>query len=162
MESNPPIPTEERARGHEFRDIRLRPILLLATALLGLIVIAHVLGWGSLRWLRQTEAPAVTQEQSVGEMMSTPPPEPRLEPEPSHPFIGAQDLTEVRAREAALLGDQNTGWADSAHHFRKIPLQSAIDLSVAQGLPLVLPATMPSQGPFMPASSARHGPGGIP
>ena len=155
MEATPHNLPDAQTRGHEYHDIRLWPVLAGASAVIFLAAISYLAS--SATSGLGDHAPI------IGKIFASPgPPAPWLEPEPDHPNTGPQDLESVRQREAAMLGAQNIGWVDPAHQFRRIPLDKAIDFAVNRGLPLVLPATMPSEGPFIPSSSARHGPGGAP
>jgi len=162
---HPKLNHSETAVGHELRDVRPRPVLIFAVSLLAALVAVQWLAWKSLLFLQRYED---SQNQinfpahPLSAVMPTIPPDPRLEPEPSHDVLPLADLTEVKTREQALIGPNAWGWADSSHHFARIPVQQAIDLAVEHGLPDILPATQPSAPPFMPPASAFHGPGGVP
>jgi hypothetical protein len=155
----------ESTVGHELRDTTPRPVFIFALSLLAALVVIHWVGWKSLVLLQRHED---AQNQidfpanPLSEAMPAVPPDPRLEPEPSRDVLPRADLIEVKTREQALIGPSAWGWMDSSHQFARIPLQSAIDLAVQNGLPDVLPATQPSAPPSMPPASALHGPGGVP
>jgi hypothetical protein len=161
MEHPKPNPPEAPAIGHELTDAGPLPILLFALSLIAMLVIVHFLSLHALRYVEHNVASNMGQ---VGAPLvpPPPPPDPRLEPEPSRDVLPRADLIAVQARERALIDDHAWAWVDSNHHFARIPIQQAIDLAVAQGLPTLLPATQPSNQPFMPPASALHGPGGVP
>ena len=158
-------PPESAPAGHELRDVQPGPILIFAVTFLAALALVYLVGWGVLNRLERIHSAdnrLAFPSHPLFKAMRSIPPDPRLEPEPSHDVPPRADLIEVRAREEALIGDHAWGWADSSHQFARIPVQSAIDLVVQRGLPAVLPATQPSDGPFMPPASALHGPGGVP
>jgi hypothetical protein len=165
MEHPVPNPPESEAARHEVRDVAPCPILIFVVSLLVTLVVVHYAGWVALRWLEDRQLaqnriafPANPFLQAMGQV----PPDPRLEPEPSRDVLPHADLVAVRAREQAMIGDNAWGWVDSAHQFARIPIQQAMNLAVEHGLPDVLPATQPAEGPFAPPASALHGPGGVP
>ncbi len=143
----------------------LRPIALFAIALIAMLLIVHFVSWGALTWL-QSDKEAENLQAFPAQSMAFPnanvPPDPRLEPEPSHNVLPRGDLLENRAREQALIGPQAWSWVDSSHQFARIPLDQAMKLAVEHGLPDTLPATQPTTQQFMPPASALHGPGGVP
>jgi hypothetical protein len=151
--------------GHELRDAALLPILLFAICLAATVILFHWLAWRSLRFLEyheDTQYIAAFPANPLLSKLPNDPPDPRLEPEPSHDQLPLIDLQSVRARESSLLGPHSWGYVDPAHRFARIPLQQAMDMVVDRGLPTVLPATQPSAPPGQPPASAVHGPGGIP
>jgi hypothetical protein len=151
--------------GHELTDVEPRPILIFAVSLLVTLGIVNLVGWAALVVLDRVENADHARafpSHPVAEAMHAAPPGPRLEPEPSRDVLPHADLSEVRSREAALIDQNAWGWVDSSHRFAHIPIQTAMDMVVLQGLPLVLPATQPSAGPPTPPASALHGPGGVP
>jgi hypothetical protein len=158
---NPP----ETAAGHETHDPAPSPVLIFVVSLVVTLVVVHLLAWWALGWLRndgESTNRMTFPPNSIAGAMPTTPPDPRLEPEPSHDVLPLADLIEVRAREQSLIGDHAWGWVDSSHHFARIPIEQAMNLAVERGLPDSLPATQPSMGPYMPPASTLHGPGGIP
>jgi hypothetical protein len=160
-----PVPPESAAHGYEVRDAAPRPILIFAIGLIATLVLVHIIGWWAYVWLEQshkTEMGSQFPFHPLSAQTNAPPPDPRLEPEPSHDVLPRVDLAEVRAHEQAMIGPDAWGWVDSNHQFARIPLRDAIELAVKNGLPNILPATQPSAGPFMPPASALHGPGGVP
>jgi hypothetical protein len=157
--------SSEAAVGHELRDATPRPVFIFAVSLLAALAAVQWLGWKSLLFLQRHEDiknQADFPTHPLAAVMPSIPPDPRLEPEPSHDVLPLADLTRVKAREQALIGPGAWGWNDSSHQFARIPVQQAIDLAVENGLPNVLPASQPSAAPFMPPASAARGPGGVP
>jgi hypothetical protein len=158
-------PPESEPVGHEIRDAAPLPIFIFAVSLVATLVLVHLVGRGALNWLQRNqdaEDRIAFPTHPLSRTMATFPPGPRLEPEPSHDVLPNVDLVEVQTRERALIGQHAWGWVDSSHQFARIPIEQAIKMAVAQGLPNVLPATQPSAQPFMPPASALHGPGGVP
>ncbi|MDP9174036.1 MAG: hypothetical protein M3O30_09245 [Planctomycetota bacterium] len=170
MEQNPHNPPEavspqDIARGHEVRDAHPRALLVFAVFFVTCVLIVHWIAWKSLALLQgNLDADNVQHHQPnpISIAMAAPPPDPRLESEPSHPQLPSEDLADVRARELAMLGNQSKGWVDANHKFARITITQAIDLAVTQGLPETLPATQPTTQPVMPPASSMHGPGGAP
>ncbi|MGA2441197.1 MAG: hypothetical protein ABSH08_09565 [Tepidisphaeraceae bacterium] len=165
MEHPNPNPPESAPMGHELRDAAPLPILIFAVSLVVTLVLVHLVARGALNLLQSNQDAAdriAFPTHPLSGVMPTVPPEPRLEPEPSHDVLPRVDLVEVQARERALIGQHAWGWVDSSHQFVRIPIEQAMKLAVEHGLPNVLPATRPSTQPFMPPASALHGPGGVP
>ena len=161
-EPSPQIPPESLSAGYEVRDVRPRPMLLIAVGFIVGLALAHLVGLGVLLWLDRNQSMANAQLFPPHPLSTMAvPPGPLLEPEPGHDVLPKVDLADVQARENALIGPANWGWTDAKHQFARIPITDAIDLAVKNGLPSVLPATQPARS-FMPPTSALHGPGGVP
>jgi hypothetical protein len=142
------------------RDAAPLPVLIFAISLLVTLVIVLWIGRMALDYIERREPMFLGH--TLANVLSKAPPEPRLEPEPSHDEMPGADLKAVEARERAMIGPDAWRWVDGSHQFARIPVQQAIDLAVARGLPNTLPATQPSSLPVMPPASAVHGPGGVP
>jgi hypothetical protein len=158
-------PLEPAPGGHEMRDAAPRPVVIFAASLLAALAAVLWIGWKTLGFLNQrqeTENQIIFPTHPLSEAMAANPPDPRLEPEPSHDLLPSADLTKVQMREQALIGPHAWGWIDSSHQFARVPVNQAIDWAVEHGLPQVLPSTQPANQPYMPAASALHGPGGVP
>jgi hypothetical protein len=165
MEHPNPNPPESASADHETSDAAPRPILIFVVALIATLVIVHYAGWGVLHYLERnqdTDNRITFPIHPLSAAMPSVPPDPRLQPEPSHDVFPPADLAEVKAREQSLIGPKAWGWVDSSHKFARIPIEQAINMAVEHGLPTTLPATQPSTQPFMPPASALHGPGGVP
>jgi hypothetical protein len=151
--------------GHELRDASPRPVLIFAIFLLVVLVFVHWLAFRSLRFLESREDLQYRADfptNPLSQQMPGVPPDPRLEPEPSHDQLPIVDLQAVQSRQQSLIGSSAWGYVDPSRHFARIPIQQAIDMAVTSGLPDVLPATQPSAPPGQPPASAAHGPGGLP
>ena len=114
--------------GHESRDVRIRPIALAFTGLLVIGILTQLLMYVLLQGftLRDERAgePASPLAAAYGRQA---PPAPRLQVAP------AADLSRLRAREEALLHDY--AWADRDAGVVRIPIERAIELLAARGLP---------------------------
>jgi hypothetical protein len=165
MENPIPSPSETSHGRHELRDAWPRAILIFAISLLATLVLVHLVGQEVLNLLQRSQDAdnaLLFPAYPLGKWISHTPPNPRLQPEPSHDVLPHADLVDVQSQEQAFIGPESWSWVDSSHQFARIPLQQAIDLMVENGLPEILPATRPTIQPFMPPASALHGPGGIP
>lgn len=161
----PKSESPEISAGHEIRDAALRPILIFVVSFLAMLLIVQWVGrQAELLFQRhqETENRTTFPPNPLAGVMPTVPPDPRLEPEPSHDVLPKADLTEVRQREQSMIGPKAWGWVDPSHKFARIPVDEAMKLAVQNGLPEFLPATQPSAPPSMPPASAVHGPGGVP
>src|SRR5262249_13520027 len=116
------------AAGHEERDVSVRPI---AIAVFGLAVVCVLAGLAmqilfnllAAQQSRQSAAPSPL----AGVYGWREPPERRLQPEPK------QDLDTLRARDAAVL--EHYGWVDRDAGVVRIPVERAIEVLAARGLP---------------------------
>ena len=111
-------------RGYEHQDIGVRPIILVAAALIGVTVLVQVALFFQLDWLwraRQQEWPPPVP---VAGALPTAPPAPRLQTAPSH------DLQTLRSAEDAQL--HGYGWVDRNGGVVHIPIERAIELMAAE------------------------------
>ena len=110
--------------GHESRDVDLRTVVAVGAglALLTLAAIAFLfLHVETLwRWRQASWAPPAP----VAEALPREPPEPRLQTAPS------RDLETLRAEEDARL--RGYGWVDRRAGVVRIPIERAIELTVAE------------------------------
>lgn len=120
-------PSASHSRGHEQRDISLRPIVLASVGLAVLILVAVVamrslFGFYLAREMRESPAanPLAVAE---GERL---PPEPRLQPQP------IEQLRALRAREDVVL--QTYGWIDRDQGIVRIPIERAMELIIERGV----------------------------
>ena len=116
--------TATAERGYESRDIGMRPIVLVAAALVGvtaLVQVAIFFQMGRLWHVRQKELPPPVP---VAEALPTAPPEPRLQIAPS------LDLKGLRAAEDAQL--HGYGWIDRKAGVVRIPIERAIELMTTE------------------------------
>lgn len=164
MEQNSPNPPESAPPKHELRDASPRALLIFAVCFIASLVLVHFVAQEVLNWLlrdQQAQNHTAFPTHPLFAAMQSPPPEPRLQPEPSHDVLPNNDLMRTDAREQSLIGPHSWAWVDPAHRFARIPLEQATNLAVDRGLPTILPTTQPAM-PFMPPASSLHGPGGVP
>lgn len=148
----PPVAREAQRVGHETRDMNA---WVVAAAGVGLVVMLGVVLAG-VTWLQAgvMGPPAGVAPPPVRATPAVPPlpPEPRLEAVPG------QQLREVRAAEDALLNSY--GWIDRQAGVAHMPIDRAIRLLAARGLPArsaseAPPADARSAGRPTDASSGR-------
>jgi hypothetical protein len=108
-------------RGHEERDVRIRPVAIFGlTAFVSLLLIGAG-GWLLLRYFEAREARRTAPPHPLAaEALAPAPPEPRLQ---AHP---RRDLEALRAEEDALLGAY--GWVDREAGTVRIPIERAMEL----------------------------------
>jgi hypothetical protein len=113
---------------HEESDVNVRAIFGFGAGLLAVAIAIHVLVWLLFLVL---SARARTVETPVYPLATTGdrvPPEPRLQIAPR------QDLLDLRAREALILGTY--GWIDRNAGIVRIPIDEAVRLTLERGLPV--------------------------
>jgi hypothetical protein len=114
--------------GHESRDVRIRPIALAFVVLLVIGILTQVLMYVVLRGFtlrdERTSEPASPLAATYGRQV---PPAPRLQVAP------AADLGRLRTSEETLL--HQYAWADRDAGVVRIPIERAIELLAARGLP---------------------------
>jgi hypothetical protein len=123
-----PIPptTEKRHSGHEVSDLDPTRIALFAVTLA--VIIVGVLFVTSALYRRFTTVEIKSQETpSPLSYTREPTPEPHLEVNPG------QDLKTMRAAENAVLHSYD--WVDKEHGVVRIPIDRAIAILAARGLP---------------------------
>ena len=117
---------EQAGRGHEVRDVQVRPI---ATFAIGLVMLTGVvlllMGW-LFNHFAARQAKLDVPPSPVG-VTREGPPEPRLE------VVLDQVLQEVRADESALL--HSYSWVDRQAGIVRIPIDRAMTLLLERGLP---------------------------
>ncbi|HEV7666194.1 MAG TPA: hypothetical protein VGQ62_21855 [Chloroflexota bacterium] len=140
--------------GYEHSDIQPRVVLLAATALLvvmGLVLVAVTLFEAAVTGIPASVSRPAELIQGLGGAVAPTPPAPRLEAQ------SGQDMAAYRAAEAQLLSTYR--WVDRQAGVVAIPIDQAMDLVVAQGLPArATPTATPrDQGSSSPstASSGR-------
>ena len=120
---------------HEASDINVWAVGKFAIALACLCLVALGLLFGLFRYFQSVTGgalPKVTSQLNVDARKL--PPEPRLQQAP------ITDLNEMRAAEDKILNSY--GWIDQAHGVVRVPIDRAIDLLAARGLP-----SRPQNGP---------------
>lgn len=121
-------PAHAPSAGHERRDITPRPIVFAGLGLVVVVVALAVL----MRVLFGFFAVRESTESSPGSPLAgsygrSEPPAPRLQ---ARPIL---DLQALRAEEAAAL--QSYGWIDRDRGIVRIPIERAMALLTARGLP---------------------------
>jgi len=160
---NPNPPDAVIARGHEQGDASPRAVLIFVIVFIVCLVAVHAVARGYLDYLGKQENIVNNNyhpQHPLRQLMSSVPPDPRLEPEPSRDVLPRADLLAVQAREKSLLNTR--AWLDPKHQFARIPLTEATDLAVDAGLPLTLPPIGSTTQQSTPLATAVHGPGGVP
>jgi len=125
--------------GHESRDVRIRPIVSsfvgLGAITLGVLLLVYVILRAFTASNVEQSAPASPLAASYGRQA---PPEPRLQIAPR------DDLRHLHEREEAVL--DGYGWVDRDAGVTRIPIERAIELLAARGLPAE-PTPAPARSP---------------
>ena len=112
--------------GHEIRDAKIGPIILIAAGLAITVAIVGVLIYGIFQYLGAHPAATVqANPMSAGDAQI--PPEPRIE---EHPEIEIQQL---HAQEERTLSTY--GWVDKKAGVVRIPIDRAMELQLERGFP---------------------------
>ncbi len=127
MDPNPDLTGRDHRRGHEPIDLDLRPLALFVVALLTTAAVIHLVLALQLGWYSRGETPAAAKLGPLPPLKHQPTAEPRLQEAP------ALDLAEMRRREQAELG--SSGWVDEKARTVRIPIDEAMRLIAAKGLP---------------------------
>jgi hypothetical protein len=121
-------PQEARAagRGHEERDVQLRPLAIAGIGLTFLVGLSLLAMWWLFDYFAARQARLAVVPSPVFEARQLPP-EPRLQVSPQH------ELQQMRAAEMAIL--HSYGWVDRPAGIVRIPIEHAIELLAERGLP---------------------------
>lgn len=139
------------ATTYEKRDVSVRPVAIVTVAIIVgsfavMVPVRLMFAYMKGREQAQQTAPvSLTRAQTAEEV-----PEPRLEP-----IIG-QTLAETRKREHEKL--TTYGWVDKSGGVVRIPIERALELTAASGLPSRAGAAPYSQ--FAPTNRGTEGAGG--
>jgi hypothetical protein len=117
---------EDRRRGHEASDVRLRPLLISGLSLAALAGLSLLAMWLLFDYMADRQARLEVALSPVFEARQLPP-EPRLQVSPRH------DLREILTNEMEML--HTYGWVDRQAGIVRIPIERAIDLVAERGLP---------------------------
>jgi hypothetical protein len=128
---HPPAPGPHLAAAEEFdRDLNVRAILWTTVGLLVTCLLAVVAMWGMFVGFDAFDRRHAEPPPPMPEAARQPaPPEPRLQPAPP------EDMAAMRAEEDARL--RHAGWVDRAQGTVRLPIDVAIDVLAARGLPRV-------------------------
>ena len=138
------------AQGESFdREIDARSVLVFGIALAVVTTVVLLGLWGLLvRWKGERAArdarPSPLAEANAPHL----PPEPRLQADP------IRDMQALRAREASQL--TTYGWVDPRAGIARIPIDRAIDLLLANGLPSASPEPSATPHPKRTHRSRRR------
>jgi hypothetical protein len=121
-----PRSAEHARHGHEERDVQLRPLIISGMGLAIIAGLSLLAMWLLFDYFAARRARLEVAPSPVFEARQLPP-EPRLEVSPQ------QDLRQIRAAEMALL--HSYGWVDRQAGIVRIPIERAIELLAARGLP---------------------------
>jgi hypothetical protein len=116
--------------GYEKSDMRARPILFFAAALLLVAILVMASAYGLIRLLGWWERPRLETPASPL-ATRTVPAEPRLQVE------APRDLATLRSAEETIL--RSYGWTDKATGIARIPIDRAVQLALERGLPAPKP-----------------------
>lgn len=120
-------PMGDPNRGHEQRDVQVRPIAMFGVGLFVFTsVILFLMGWLFHHFAGRQARVDVPASPLADTRVQ--PPEPRLQ------VVPGQDFKEMRAAEEAVL--KSYGWADREARVVRIPIDRAIELLVERGLPV--------------------------
>jgi hypothetical protein len=136
---------------YEQRDVSAGAIVRFALALVVVVLLASALLLGLFRLLarqeRRYDPPPPPLAQEAGRL----PPAPRLQSTP------LQDLEELRAAEEKEL--TSYGWVDEKAGIAHIPIDEAIKIVAARGLPHAAPSPPAAASPAPPAPPPPSAPG---
>lgn len=147
-------PAGRATPGYEQRDLSVPLVFAFAATLLVVLAVALVL----VSWLQAsvTGAPVRIAPEPLTRVAppeATPPPEPQLQVEPGEQYRS------VRAAQERLL--RSYGWVDRERGIARIPIERAMELIAARGLPARTGAE-PEPEPPPDSSSGRFVEGGAP
>ncbi len=156
--NQPPAPHQPELRNPEVdfekKDVRIPTLLIIGLGLILLVVLAQFIAWRTFISLNarqhvyQEELSPLSQDNK-----NIYPPEPRLQGAPGHPMFGPEELRKVQAAANSQLSTY--GWQDQTAGLAHIPIDRAIDILAATGLPSVPPSAPVKSSPA-PAASASH------
>jgi len=122
-------PGSEPPRGPFDREIGVRGLVFFGIGLALVIGVASVAMWAMFHGFEsRLRAKDTAPSPLLAETGTPQPPEPRLQTTP------VQDLAAVRAMEDSLL--HGYGWVDRSAGVARIPIESAMDLLLARGVPV--------------------------
>ncbi len=146
-------PQDPLAVGHETSDAEIGPLLRFAVFLTVVVAVTSVLTIGLYNYLDRRENVEKAPQYPLAEGRQRPlPPTPRLQ---TYPF---QDLKQYRSDERQVL--DHYAWVDKSTGTVRIPVDRAIEVLAAKGLPHrpVAPAQPAPPAPSAP-DTARPAPG---
>ena len=133
---------------YEQTDVRAGAIVRFALALVVVVVLAAVFLLGFFKLLARQERRQDPAPPPLAQEAGRLPPAPRLQSNP------LQDLEQLRAEEEKELASY--GWVDQKAGIARIPIDEAIKIVAARGLPPASASPAPSAAPSPPAPGARR------
>jgi hypothetical protein len=131
-ENNAYTPHPDAALGHETTDINVWAVAKFAIALVIVTIISLVLLFGLMKYFESRYHPELATVEDPTKLF----PEPRLQRTP------VVDLREFRSQEQKVL--DTYGWIDQPKGIVRIPIDRAIDVLAARGLPSTAQAAKPA------------------
>jgi hypothetical protein len=135
--------------GHEQREVSVRFIVVSLAGLAVVTLLVFVVVVGIFRYFYDTDQTGLARRQPVV------PPEPRIEVAPY------EQLQQIRAKEDHVL--TTYAWVDKQNGVVRVPIDRAIDLLAAKGLPShnylddILAGRKPPAGKTAPTASPKQG-----
>lgn len=143
------------------RDINVRAVAYTVVGLALLVAISMVLMWWLGKDLKREEIAADPAPSPIPEATGRQiPPEPRLQGAPGSAFAERQgspelEMRQMRAEEERVL--DGYGWVDQAAGVARIPVERAVEILAAHGLPPVVTAPGDAPATPEPAPAPRRG-----
>lgn len=129
-------------------EIDVRSVALFGVGLAAVTIVVLGVLWGVLVHWKSRQAARDPRPSPMAEAnLKRLPPEPRLQAAP------VLDMEALRARETSVL--TSYGWIDRQAGVARIPIDRAIDLLVANGLPSPAPEPTPAPPPRAPRRVRR-------
>ena len=144
---------------YETRDVRVRPLVVFAAGLAVALLVCYLIVLGLFRLFSAKETARDATADPAAVQRASRPPEMRLPPAPRIQADPAGEYQQLRRQEDAIL--ESYGWVNREAGVVRIPIDVAMKLTVAEGLP-VRPlkdgeATRDGDGPGRDAGSRRSG-----
>ena len=133
-------------RGHEQRDASIKAIVIFVIVLTVSVVAIQFLVWGLEVLLKyQTNMEDPQKVSSVAQPLGrhTPPPEPRLQPEPAHPSLDRDDWLTLLERWNRQLSSYGRVEGDPSRV--RIPIERAMEMAEKNGIQAVKPVPVTAQ-----------------
>ena len=123
-------------RGHMSDEVRIRGFVWFLVVFVGFAIVSNlVLYWVFGILLAGHERPEVSP---LAESHATPP-EPRLQGSAVHPPLPDEDLKTLEAAQQQEL--RRYGWVNQDAGIARVPIERAMEILVAQGLPTSRPSS---------------------
>ena len=110
--------------GYETRDVKIRPLVWLATSIVLGAAVVHVALWLLLTFFKEEARNSDPPRSPLAAQTQTPP-TPRLQERPVH------DYQSLRAEQEQVL--HSYGWIDKERGIVRIPIERAMEIFVERG-----------------------------